>query len=285
MADLFLSFGEKNKNDKAKFSDLLDFEATYNFLKKIILNNNTTINRQKYNGIGKFSNQRFTNHVCDYCHKTGCNNENASRLPDGLIICNDCKNKNERTDEKFMDLVDKALQIHKELWDNSEWPENIKYIFDYGGNIAKEFNINFKVTPQYDYRALGYATHVSDISYYIYVEKYRDELDTLLTIIHELTHIWQFENKIFQNISKEYKAFYTEGMTVWSEIQYLKFLYNDNPDPIYLAIIESQSHREDIYGEGYRQVIKDMEKYNYDDVFKFAHDAFIKKIIELDELK
>ena len=89
----------------------------------------------------------------------------------------------------------------------------------------------------------------------------------------------------FQNISKEYKAFYTEGMTVWSEIQYLKFLYNDNPDPIYLAIIESQSHREDIYGEGYRQVIKDMEKYNYDDVFKFAHDAFIKKIIELDELK
>ena len=84
--------------------------------------------------------------------------------------------------------------------------------------VNEELDTVFVPSPGRDFRYLGYA---SSRDHMIQVENGAPRLKMKLTLAHELTHIWQYENwPEFKYDSVEEKSI-LEGMAVWAEVQFL----------------------------------------------------------------
>ena len=77
-----------------------------------------------------------------------------------------------------------------------------------------------------DPRALGFARNRNG-KYSIYLETGAPRDSLRCTIVHELVHIWQYENwdrqKIVQHYGDQHSRIY-EGMAVWTEVQLMLYL-------------------------------------------------------------
>ena len=93
--------------------------------------------------------------------------------------------------------------------------------------IAKRSGQVFKPTSRMDARVVGFAQKKRD-RYNLVIENGSPRLATIDTMIHEMTHIWQYLNwddRRLQNYYgrqfREMRTLIYEGMAVWSAIQYL----------------------------------------------------------------
>lgn len=83
---------------------------------------------------------------------------------------------------------------------------------------------DFKPTPEMDPRCVGYASPRKGKTV-IYVENGSPLWNVKSTIVHEMTHAWQFEHWNSENVGPGYDNQETnlllhEGMAVWTEVQY-----------------------------------------------------------------
>ena len=194
--------------------------------------------------------------VCDFCGLplTGVQHD---RLEDGRIRCGRCSASAVNSVEVFRDLFQDTLTLLK---------ENFRITFQKAISVqvvdAKKMGhlsgVLFKPTAAFDSRVMGLAVHHKD-EYAVYVENGSPRLETISTMAHELTHIWQYQNwdkkKILSIYKKKNELLVYEGMAAWVQIQILyilgEFTYASDQE----ALLNS---REDIYGLAFRMYV---EKY------------------------
>lgn len=167
-------------------------------------------------------------HYCDFCGKA-MNPGEYDVLADGRERCFECGKDAIRTVRKFRKVFKETLAEMEELY-GIKFDMPIKVRMVSAGKVNDEFNgktkiPTYKPTSGFDPRILGFARSKGG-KYTIMVEYGSPLWKAKATLVHELTHIWQYNNWDYD--TKKWKlpngitdTDVSEGMAVWSEIQYL----------------------------------------------------------------
>lgn len=219
-------------------------------------NSSLTLARKRDITVKPTMNTGAVNH-CDFCFLplTGVSYE---RLNDGRIRCNDCSSSAITTIEEFRDLFYRCLEMMEDFYEiKYRVPISVK--MTNAKEIAKGAGMVFKPSTGVADRVLGYAQQQND-KYTLIVENGSPRLATIDTIVHEMTHIWQYLNWNDKDIISIYgmnqpsctakaKDILYEGMAMWASIQYLYQIGENYYAARQEALAES---RPDIYGIGFR---------------------------------
>lgn len=211
---------------------------------------------------------------CDFCG-VPLSGVSYERLNDGRIRCNDCSASAITTVEELRDIFYRALEMMEMFYGISiHVPISVKMAD--ARTIAKGAGRIFKPSTQFASRVLGYAQRKHG-KYSLLIENGSPRLAMIDTMVHELTHIWQYLTWSKPQVQRIYgmgKAPCTatasdivyEGMAVWASIQYLYQI----GETYYAAQQEEIARmRQDIYGIGYRlyseqyPIVKDLSLIKY----------------------
>lgn len=186
---------------------------------------------------------------CDFCGAALLGTE-YDVLQDGRERCIPCSRtivKNEADLIKLYNEVIRNLKTFYGVVINK--PVKIKMVN--AKRLHNHLGKSFVPTGDFDPRILGVA--IKDKSgYTILLENGSPRIKAVMTMVHELTHIWQYLNwndkAIRDTYSKENELLIYEGMAKWAEIQYT-YLINEPVVGKREDIITR--FREDEYGRGY----------------------------------
>ena len=254
-----------------EYPAFFDIINTKKFIKQIIGNNEISNNRTKYgnpedvDSIIDDQNDDLP-HYCDFCGREYKLEEMDVIQEDGRERCPVCS-------ENAVDEKEDILSMHqnevKQFFDyfKLEMPKNEEIIINYLNtkDINKHLGRNFIPTRFHDLRALGFAT-IKDSKYYIEIENMSPLKRTILTTIHEMVHIWQFNHLDYQKMKRDFDLYLIEGHTTWSEIFYAKHIAKWEED--WENIIAPET-RKDEYGDGYRVIKKLLKEFRMDNPFEF----------------
>ena len=218
-------------------------------------NNDLTLARKR-TGIADTPDQG-TENQCDFCGRP-LNGVSYEMLNDGRIRCNDCSATAITTVEEFSFVFSRALELLEMFYEiNFHVPISVKMAD--ARFIAKGAGYVFRPGKQMDSRVLGYAQRKKG-RYSIFMENGSPRLATIDTMVHELTHIWQYLNWNDREVIRIYgmnspdctakaRSIVYEGMAVWAAIQYL-YLIGET----YYASLQEEitKRRGDAYGIGFR---------------------------------
>ena len=118
--------------------------------------------------------------------------------------------------------------------------------------LHKHLGKTFIPSGDFDGRTLGVAIRDKKNNYSILLENGSPRLSATMTMVHELTHIWQYLNwdakKIRHLYGKKLELEVYEGMSKWVEIQYA-YLINERQTAKREELLTYT--REDPYGYGF----------------------------------
>jgi len=190
--------------------------------------------------------------VCDFCGDvlTGAGYD---RLADGRARCLRCSKSLVKTEEDFKSVFYSTLELMQACFGIHLVPR-FKLRMVNSKQLHKQIGKRFaKKRGQVAPRTLGFAKRNRDGSYELYIENGSPRLALVSTLVHELTHIWQYENWDEKQILQLYGATNRlpvyEGMAVWAQVQYLFFTKEFSRAR--REFVES-IQREDEYGIGFR---------------------------------
>ena len=164
--------------------------------------------------------------VCDFCglRMTGVMYD---RLADGRIRCGRCSATAITSLKQFEDLLQDAMTIMEESY-HIAFKTGVTVRMVDADTLGRVSNAVFRPTAGFDRRVVGLAVFTTEGKYEMYVENGGPRLATLSTMVHELTHIWQYQNwdrkAIIRKYGKQNRDLVYEGMAVWAEIQTLYIL-------------------------------------------------------------
>lgn len=193
---------------------------------------------------------------CDFCRRP-LSGASFERLSDGRVRCNDCSATAVTTLEECGEIFHRLLEMMEILY-GITFTVPIRVTMTDARTIAKGYGCIFKPSTDYSARVLGYARKQGE-DYSIVMENGSPRLEMMDTIVHELTHVWQYLNWDAREIGKLYRmgqsacdgracdAIY-EGMATWTSIQYMYQI-----GETYHAQLEEERIREDtgVYGIGF----------------------------------
>lgn len=186
--------------------------------------------------------------ACDFCRKEMKNSE-MTRLSDGRMRCPDCSVDAVDTDSQFRQLCDKAKELFKSYLDIdfSTIPHDARLIS--AVELHKMDSAEFHITNGYDARKiLGLAwDKQKDV---FYVENGRKPDQTLEIIVHEMTHIWEYQDAGFAKV-RATNGDWVEGLAVWTELYLMEKYGLDREDAR-----KSWLERDDEYGRGLKHIMK-----------------------------
>ena len=212
---------------------------------------------------------------CEFCGLplTGVSYE---RLDDGRIRCNDCSSSAINSLEEMKKTFRRCRNLMESFY-AIRFNVDLQVKMADAKKIARGFGSIYKKESP---RVLGYAQRIGK-QYSIYLENGSPQMATIVTIVHELTHIWQYRNWKVKEIKKYYptreqRDMVYEGMAVWASVQFLYLIGEIS----YATKMEmAESNRSDIYGQGFR---KFCEKYPLiKDSSILSYSPFIVKIEDL----
>ena len=173
-------------------------------------------------------------------------------LADKRVRCVSCSASAIRTVEQFRVLYERILPTMESFYDiRMRMPIRVRTAD--ARVIAKQAGTVYKPTSGFDPRVVGFAKMDKD-GFCIYIENGAPRLAAMDTIVHELTHIWQYENWDKRANNKQYgkgrnRDIVYEGMAMWSSIQ---FLYLIGETGFARRKEREARQRQDVYGEGFR---------------------------------
>ena len=188
---------------------------------------------------------------CDFCG-IPISGVSYERLTDGRIRCNDCSSSAITSIEEFRKIFLQTQSLMMSFYDiDFHVGLNIRTVD--ARKVAAGYGSVYKPSTEYAARVIGYAKK-SGGKYEICIENGSPRLASISTIVHELTHIWQYINWDEKEIKKNYPSpdqrdMVYEGMAVWAEIQYM-YLIGENSYALKQEIMRSS--QEDIYGYGFK---------------------------------
>lgn len=158
-------------------------------------------------------------HYCDFCgvELTGAEYD---VLPDGRERCINCGRTSIKTEAEFRKLYQEVVE-GMELFFGVRIDVPVKIKMVNAKRLHKYMGQSFVPTAGMDGRAVGLACKKDHT---ILLENGAPRLRALMTLVHEMTHIWQYRNwdeaEIVRQYGQEQRKEVYEGMARWSEIQY-----------------------------------------------------------------
>ncbi len=244
----YLLYGSENE------SPYLDVYSTLDYLSALGFTRNALKQTREGKKIAELIEQTFKPgkpdaRYCDFCGAEIYGVEYET-LADGRDRCINCGRSAIKTGAEFKKLFD-DVKRNMEAFYGIRLNVGVKVEMVNSKTLHKRIGKAFLPTPKTDGRVLGVAIKDKN-GYSLLIENGSPRMSSMLTIAHELTHIWQYENWNDKHIAKKYgKNLYLqiyEGMAKWVEIQYA-YLINE---PIIAKREEIiTSYREDDYGFGF----------------------------------
>ena len=186
---------------------------------------------------------------CDFCGAEIYGVEYET-LTDGRDRCISCGRTAIKTEKEFRKIFE-DVKRNMESFFGIKINVGIRVEMVNSRTLHKRLGKAFIPTPKSDGRVLGVAIKDKN-GYKLYVENGSPRMASMLTIAHELTHIWQYVNWNDKAIRKQYgkklRLEIYEGMAKWVEIQYA-YLINEPELAKREEIITS--YRNDEYGRGF----------------------------------
>lgn len=249
----------------------LNISDTIKFLKKNGLGNNSLSQTREGRNVAKLLEETYNpnknnTHFCDFCGVELVGTE-FETLIDGRERCMNCGRTAVKTAEEFTAIFKDVLR-NMESFFGIQFNCGIRVEMVNAQKLQRVLNEKFVPTSGFDARAVGVAVDDSG-GYKILIENGAPRTSAIMTIAHELTHIWQYLNWDRSYIIKKYgknrrKDVY-EGMAVWVEIQYA-MLINEKMAAKRTEIVSLR--RQDEYGRGFRQ---------YHERYPFSEGSYINK--------
>lgn len=219
-------------------------------------NNALTLARKRDSLAKTFLDMDAVNH-CDFC-SLPLSGVSFERLNDGRIRCNDCGSTAITTIEDFREIFFRCLETMEDFY-GIKYKVPISVKMTNAREIAKGSGMIFRPSTDVAIRALGFAQKKFG-QYSLVVENGSPRLGAINTIVHEMTHIWQYFNwntadiyRIYAmrnpDCTKKARDIVYEGMAMWASVQYLYQIGETYYAAQQEAIIEQ---REDVYGIGFR---------------------------------
>lgn len=198
--------------------EVLDIDQTLDYLNEQGFGDNylkQTRDSNKYKKM-KWYNYQFENgvHYCDFC---GAELEGEfDLLDDGRERCAECSKHAITKVADFKKLYKKTRKQMEKVF-GIKLKAKIEIKTCNAQKIAEELGEVFSPSPRFDGRTLGFARYggVNDI----YIENGSPEIETMKTLVHEMTHIWQYSNMM--SLFNDRDLVVIEGMAVWTEVQFL----------------------------------------------------------------
>lgn len=195
--------------------------------------------------------QGASEQICDFCGLP-LNGVAFDVLNDGRVRCVGCSASAISSVEEFRALYQRTLPSMEGLF-NIRIGVPIRVRTADARTIARHRGVVFKPSAQFDARVVGFAQRDRN-GYSLYIENGAPRLRAMSTIVHELTHIWQYVNWDDKAMRRQYgkgqnRDMVYEGMAMWAEIQFL-YLIGEN----HHARLQEENtlRRQDVYGEGFR---------------------------------
>lgn len=160
-------------------------------------------------------------HYCDFCGQQ-LTPGHYDTLKDGRERCPECSATAVRNKIQFKRVVNETHAELEKIF-NITFRTKLEFHMVNARKVNKHLT-DFKPTPEMDPRCVGYASPRKGKTV-IYVENGSPLWNVKSTIVHEMTHAWQFEHWNSENVGPGYDNQETnlllhEGMAVWTEVQY-----------------------------------------------------------------
>ncbi len=187
---------------------------------------------------------------CDFC---GCEiyGVEYETLADGRDRCMQCSKTSIKTGEEFKEIFEN-VRHNMEAFFGIRLNVGVMVKMVNSRTLHKELGHSFTPTPKQDGRVLGVAIRHRDGSFSLLIENGSPRMASIMTMAHELTHIWQYlywnERKIRRKYGRRMELEIYEGMAKWVEVQYA-YLINEPALAKRTEIITS--YRDDEYGRGF----------------------------------
>lgn len=234
--------------------DSIDSNGTLSYLKKLCVGKNPLKEARRGKQISKYVESTFQPNkknarYCDFCGNEIFGVEYET-LSDGRDRCISCGRTAIKTEAEFIRIFE-DVKRNLESFFGIKINTGIKVEMVNAGKLHKTLGKSFIPTSKFDGRVLGVAINKRG-SFTLMLENGSPRMMSMLTIAHELTHIWQYINWNQKNILKKYGKQLNlqiyEGMAKWVEIQYA-YLINEPATAKREEIITA--NRNDEYGFGY----------------------------------
>lgn len=235
-------------------SSFIDITGTRDYLSEMGMQRNSLKQAREGKKIAEFIEATYKPgkpdaRYCDFCG-TEIFGVEYETLADGRDRCLNCGRTAIKTGEEFRKIFE-DVKRNMESFFGIRINAGIKVEMVNSKTLHKRLGKAFIPTPKSDGRVLGVA--ISDKNgYTLLVENGSPRMASMLTMAHELTHIWQYINWKDKAIRKKYgkkmRLEIYEGMAKWVEIQYA-YLINEPATAKREEIITS--YRDDEYGRGF----------------------------------
>lgn len=232
----------------------IDLSGTLNYLSEMGVQHNSLKQAREGKKITEYIDATYKPgkpdaRYCDFCG-TEIFGVEYETLADGRDRCLNCGRTAIKTGEEFRKIFE-DVKRNMESFFGIRINAGIKVEMVNSKTLHKRLGKAFIPTPKSDARVLGVA--ISDKNgYTLLVENGSPRMASMLTMAHELTHIWQYINWNDKAIRKKYgkkmRLEIYEGMAKWVEIQYA-YLINEPATAKREEIITS--YRDDEYGHGF----------------------------------
>ena len=237
-----------------KQPEFLKTDETLAYLKEIGLENNylhQARRKKKELEQQQYYNWQFKEgkHYCDFCGKLM--EDKMEVLADGRERCPECS---ETAVSKLSDYkrVYKETRKKMAILFGITIRSKIKVKFANAQDIAQRRGSTFEPTPGMDGRVLGYAMKKGN-KRYICMENGSPRTEMEMTLVHELTHQWQYENWDEAFVLDRSHLPIMEGMAEWSAAQYIASMGLTQRAEDF---IRRETRRNDEYGAGLRMFLE-----------------------------
>lgn len=211
----YLTYGAEQDADFLALQELLDYLCERGF-------DHSTLHHTRVSDPEMEEYRRHLeegDHLCDFCGAV-MEPGKFEILKDGRERCPECSRTAVRTVRQARELFFASRQQMEKVFGISiRTPIRVRMVN--AKTMAKELGDEFVPTRGMDGRALGFARNVRNGRKEICLETGAPAKSLESTIVHELTHIWQYENWGDKVPNDEAHLYVYEGMAVWTEVQYM----------------------------------------------------------------
>ncbi len=241
----YLLFGRQEMLSCLNLEETLEYLKTFGFDRNILKEARENIHAAKRDDFDPND-----THRCDFCARSLADVD-YEVLADGRERCPECSRTAVHTVAEFKHIYEITIQNYEAFF-GVRITAAIKLEMVDASTLHRKLGKSFVPSAGYSERVLGVAIRDRHGNYTIYVENGAPRNAFIATLVHELTHIWQYttwnEKELMARYGGDLMPAVYEGMAKWVEIQYM-------------LLIGEQAHarreelitraRDDEYGRGF----------------------------------
>ena len=241
----YLLFGRQEMLSCLNLEETLEYLKTFGFDHNILKEARENIHAAKRDDFDPND-----THRCDFCARSLADVD-YEVLADGRERCPECSRTAVHTVAEFKHIYEITIQNYEAFF-GVRITAAIKLEMVDASTLHRKLGKSFVPSAGYSERVLGVAIRDRHGNYTIYVENGAPRNAFTATLVHELTHIWQYstwnEKELLARYGGDLMPAVYEGMAKWVEIQYM-------------LLIGEQAHarreelitraRDDEYGRGF----------------------------------